>query len=63
VPAGTEYTPHWYQLPISDDDGDRIIAIVLTDRGIGDDDLIANGAIVDNGGPSLPMTKKGGPGG
>ena len=69
VPAGTEYwkygptsddnTPHWYQIPVSDDDGDRIIVITLTDGGIGDDDLAANGVIVDDGGPSLPMSKKG----
>jgi len=64
VPAGTEYwkhgpttddpAPHWYQIPVSDDDGDRIIVITLTDGGIGDDDLAANGVIVDDGGPSLP---------
>ncbi len=69
VPAGTEYwkygptpedsTPHWYQIPVSDDDGDRIIVITLTDGGIGDDDLAVNGVIVDDGGPSLPMSKKG----
>jgi S-layer protein (TIGR01567 family) len=67
VPVGTEYwkygptpddtTPHWYQIPVSDDDGDRIIVITLTDGGIGDDDLAVNGVIVDDGGPSLP--KKG----
>jgi hypothetical protein len=69
VPAGTEYwkygptpedsTPHWYQIPVSDDDGDRIIVITLTDGGIGDDDRVANGVIVDGGGPSLPLSKKG----
>ena len=69
VPAGTEYwkhgpttddpTPHWYQIPVSDDDGDRIIVITLTDGGIGGDDLAANGVIVDDGGPSLPMSKRG----
>jgi len=69
VPAGTEYwkygptpedsTPHWYQVPVSDDDGDRIIVITLTDGGIGDDDRTANGVIVDDGGPSLPISKKG----
>ena len=74
MPAGTEYreygptlddaTPHWYQIPISDDDGDRIIAIIVTDRGIGDDeDFTVNGAIVDDGGLSLPLTKKGDPDG
>ena len=41
--------PRWYQIPISDDDGDRIIAMTLTDRGIADDDLTANGAIGDGG--------------
>ncbi len=66
VPTGTEYwkygptpddiTPHWYQIPVSDDDGDRIIAITLTDGGIGDDDLTANSVIIDDGGPSLPLT-------
>jgi hypothetical protein len=69
VPAGTEYwkygpttddnTHHWYQIPVSDDDGDRIIVITLTDGGIGDDDLTENGVIVDDGGPSLPISKKG----
>ncbi|RZB31068.1 MAG: hypothetical protein AEth_01022, partial [Candidatus Argoarchaeum ethanivorans] len=67
VPAGTEYwkygptpddnTPHWYQIPVSDDNGDQIIVITLTDGGIGDDDLTENGVIVDDGGPNLP--KKG----
>ena len=37
--------------------------MTLTDRGIGDDDPTANDAIVDDGGPSLPMTKKGDSGG
>ncbi len=69
VPAGTEYwkygpttdnvAPHWYRISISDDDGDRVIVITLTDGGIGDDDLTANGVIVDDGGPSLSMYKKG----
>jgi len=48
-----------YQIPVSDDDGDRIIVITLTDGGIGDDDLTENGVIVDDGGPSLPTSKKG----
>ncbi len=69
VPAGTEYwkygptsdnhTPHWYQITVNDDDGDRIIAITLTDGGIGDDDLAVNGVIGDDGGPSRPISKKG----
>ncbi|RLG19629.1 hypothetical protein DRN77_08595 [Methanosarcinales archaeon] len=45
VPAGIEYwkhrpttddpTPHWCQIPVSDDDRDRIIVITLKDGGIG----------------------------
>jgi Tol biopolymer transport system component len=63
VPVGTQYwkygpTPldpasHWYQIPIGDDDGDDLITITLTDGGIGDDDCIANGVIVDTGGPGI----------
>ena len=61
APAGTQYwkygptpdkpTNHWYQIPIGDDDGDNIITITITDGGIGDDDLTANGEITDQGGP------------
>ena len=68
VPAGTGYwkhvpttddtTPHWCQILVSDD-GDRIIVITLKDGGIGGDDRAANGVIVDDGGPSLPMSEKG----
>ncbi len=35
-------------------DGDNIITIQLTDGGIGDDDSVANGVIVDQGGPGIP---------
>ena len=48
-----------YQIPVSDDDGDWIIVLTLTDGGIGDDDRAINGMIVDDGGPSLPISKKG----
>ena len=61
VPVGTQYwkwgptpsqsTAHWYQIPIGDDDGDNVIIITLVDGGLGDDDLTANGVIVDQGGP------------
>ncbi|MCK9469445.1 MAG: YncE family protein, partial [Porticoccaceae bacterium] len=62
LPAGTVYwkygpTPtdgsyHWYQLP-------AVIAgntatFSITDGGLGDDDLTANGIIVDQGGPGVP---------
>jgi parallel beta-helix repeat protein len=61
VPVGVQYwkygptpdnpTGHWYQLPMGDDDGDNVITITLVDGGLGDDDLTANGVIVDPGGP------------
>jgi hypothetical protein len=37
-------------------DGDNIIIIQLTDGGIGDDDGVANGVIVDVGGPGVPVS-------
>ena len=58
IPTTTEYwkyhTPEgWYQIPMGSNDGDHIITIQLTDGGIGDDDGIANGVIVDQGGPGV----------
>lgn len=62
LPVGTQYwkygptsgnaSPHWYILP-------AVIAgntatFSITDGGLGDDDLAANGAIVDQGGPGAP---------
>jgi hypothetical protein len=67
VPAGTQYwkygpspagyncsgagcaSPHWYVLP-SVVNGNTI-SFNITDGGVGDDDLAANGGIVDQGGP------------
>lgn len=49
-------TPHCYQIPFGSNDGDNVITIQLQDGGIGDDDGIANGVIVDQGGPGLPNT-------
>ena len=43
----------WYQIPMGSNDGDNMITIQLTDGGVGDDDGIANGVIVDQGGPAL----------
>jgi hypothetical protein len=64
VPVGTQYwkygptvanpTPHWYQVPMGDNDGDNVIMITLQDGGLGDDDLNANGVIVDQGAPGNP---------
>ena len=36
-------------------DGDNIITIQLTDGGTRDDDGVANGIIVDAGGPGIPL--------
>jgi hypothetical protein len=70
APVGTQYwkygptpsdpTDHWYQIPIGDDDGDSVITITLVDGGLGDDDLTANGVIVDQGGPAYPPSGGGG---
>jgi len=59
LPAGTQYwkygptaantIPHWYVLPASISGNQASFSI--TDGGLGDDDLAANGSIVDQGGP------------
>jgi hypothetical protein len=63
LPAGTQYwkwgpTPgnlvaHWYQMPGSNVSGNTV-TFSITDGGIGDDDVTANGTIVDQGGPGTP---------
>ena len=60
--AGTQYwkygptpgTPagHWYLLPATIT-GNTVV-FTITDGGLGDDDLLANGTIVDQGGPGNP---------
>jgi hypothetical protein len=50
-PTEGNISPHWYQLP-------AVIAgntatFSITDGGLGDDDLTANGTIVDPGGPGM----------
>jgi len=50
-------TPHWYRMPLQSNDGDNVIVITLQDGGLGDDDLIANGVIVDAGGPGIPSAQ------
>jgi hypothetical protein len=64
LPAGSQYwkygptpdnhSPHWYQISMGSNDGDNVITIALKDGGLGDDDLTANGVIVDQGGPGWP---------
>lgn len=58
--GGTPDTPlpHWYQIPLGSNDGDNVITIQLQDGGVGDDDLTANGIILDAGGPAIPIAGK-----
>jgi autotransporter-associated beta strand protein len=56
-PEPSNATPHWYVLPATVTATTAIFSI--TDGGQGDDDLAANGTIVDQGGPGVPG---GGPG-
>ena len=61
LPAGTRYwkygptapnpTPHWYVLPATI--AGTTATFSITDGGLGDDDLTANGTIVDQGGPAV----------
>jgi DNA-binding beta-propeller fold protein YncE len=44
--------PHWYTIPASI--AGNTITFSITDGGLGDDDLAANGAVVDAGGPGAP---------
>jgi hypothetical protein len=45
-------TPHWYVLPAVI--AGNTVTFSITDGGLGDDDLVANGVIVDQGGPGVP---------
>ena len=50
-PTPSQTTPHWYTLPATIAGNTATFTIV--DGGVGDDDLVANGVIVDQGGPGL----------
>jgi len=62
LPAGTQYwkygptpgnaVPHWYVLPAAI--AGNTATFTITDGAMGDDDLAANGTIVDQGGPGFP---------
>lgn len=64
LPADTEYwkygptssdpAPHWYTLPASI--AGNVATFTIVDGELGDDDLTANGTIVDQGGPGVPPT-------
>lgn len=63
LPAGTVYwkygptpsnaSPTWYQMPAATVAGNTA-TFTITDGSLGDDDLTANGGIVDQGGPGVP---------
>jgi sugar lactone lactonase YvrE len=47
-------TPHWYRMPPSQAVvSGNTVTLTITDGGVGDDDLTANGSIVDAGGPGV----------
>lgn len=57
LPVGTQYWKYqagigWYQIPIVSH-VDNVIIIQLKDGGLGDADRVANGTIVDPGGPGV----------
>jgi subtilisin family serine protease len=62
VPAGAQYwkfgptaadpEPHWYVFTGVSVSGNQA-TLTIVDGGLGDDDLVANGVIVDQGGPAL----------
>jgi hypothetical protein len=52
-PTPTNASYHWYQLPATI--AGNTATFSITDGGLGDDDLTANGTIVDQGGPGVPV--------
>lgn len=54
-PTASNPAPHWYTIPASV--AGAVVTFSITDGGLGDDDLSANGVVVDAGGPGF------GPGG
>ncbi|MCJ7515588.1 MAG: SBBP repeat-containing protein, partial [Dehalococcoidia bacterium] len=61
VPEGTEYWKYdavqgWVEMTslMGDNDGDNVLTLTLTDGGPGDGDGVADGTIVDPGGPGVP---------
>jgi hypothetical protein len=49
--------PHWYTMPGATVNG-ATVTFMITDGEIGDDDLAANGAIVDQGGPGRTVASE-----
>jgi hypothetical protein len=52
-PTAADPAPHWYLLPATI--AGNTATFVITDGGLGDDDLVANGTIVDQGGPGAGL--------
>ncbi len=50
-PTAGDPTPHWYSIPATI--VGNVVSFTITDGGLGDDDLTANGTIVDQGGPGI----------
>lgn len=50
-PTAARHENHWYQMPGASFSG-TTVRFSITDGGLGDDDLAANGEIVDAGGPA-----------
>jgi hypothetical protein len=67
VPVGTQYWKYhepegWIDVTslLDSDDGDEVLTLTLTDGGLGDDDGVQNGVIVDQGAPGFPAPPVGG---
>jgi hypothetical protein len=68
LPPGTQYWKYgprpgapaaeWYALPATITGA--VASFTITDGGLGDDDLLANGAVIDQGGPGVPGAGTGG---
>lgn len=66
IPAGAVYwkygptpdnsTAHWYELPVVVSADRLTVSFTLVDGGLGDDDLLPNGVVVDQGGPAVPAS-------
>lgn len=52
-PTAADPAPHWYVLPATI--AGNTITFTIADGGLGDDDLAANGTIVDQGGPGFSI--------
>jgi hypothetical protein len=54
-PTASNTAPHWYAIPATT--VGNTVTFTITDGGLGDDDLLANGTIVDQGGPGALVVK------